>query len=608
MPPEKNPVRSLFILIFLFALGLSLFINIPALQKEFLFADEATYFAITQSLAYDFDLEYSMQGQDLNRYTRIFGSGPQGIFLKKGKDGKIFFAKSFIYPLFSAPFLKIFGVNGFFVFHTLLLMLMVFMGYSYFSLHNSPLLSLSVILTFLFASVAIVYFVWISPDFFNIFMGFTVFFLWLYKHKYRDSKPEETPKKWGTAFLLSDGSDYLAAALAGMAFFSKPPNIILLGPLVVHTLFKKKFLKTAVILLIFITVTGAFWGTNYLVTGDWNYQGGERKTFYSQDGSGFPIDAKNLTFDNTGWSMSSQGYEQSHLLPAKISLYNFFYYFIGRFTGIIWYFFPAFLFLILFLFSAQKKSWEQWLIFCAISGGILIYIIIMPDNYAGGGGALANRYFLSIYPLFLFIPGIKRHAKELMCMWIMAAVFIAPILISPFLHSQYPATHAKRFPFKLLPVEMSLVNNHPTTTNPNAFRQDVGTPEARGWLHFLDDNFFPKRAEEDGFWTKGDRTCEMILKTWFPVKELRFHLLNNPRASNEIKVHVGGQTQRITLGKNQRGTLTFPVKRVFKMKSNHLYRIKIKASEGSIPYLEYRENRESRFIGVFFGVEILRGN
>ena len=111
MPTEKKPIRSLLVLIFLFALGLSLFINIPALQKEFLFADEATYFSITQSLAYDFDLEYSMQGQDLNRYYRKFGSGPQGIFLKKGKDGKIFFAKSFIYPLFSAPFLRIFGVN-----------------------------------------------------------------------------------------------------------------------------------------------------------------------------------------------------------------------------------------------------------------------------------------------------------------------------------------------------------------------------------------------------------------------------------------------------------------------------------------------------------------
>lgn len=606
MSKENNPIRSLLVLIFLFALGLSLFINIPALQKEFLFADEATYFAITQSLAYDFDLEYSMQGQDLNRYYREFGSGPQGLFLKKGKDGKIFFAKSFIYPLFSAPFLRIFGVNGFFVFHTILLMLMVLMGTMYFSLHNTPLLSLSAILTFLFASVAMVYFIWISPDFFNIFMAFTVIFLWLYKHRHGEAKTEDMPKKWGTRFLLSDWSDYLAAALAGMAFFSKPPSIILLGPIAVHALFKKKFVKTAVILLIFIVVTGAFWGANYVVTGEWNYQGGERKTFYSAYGGGFPIEAKKLTFDNTGWPMTSEGYGLAHLLPAKTSVYNFFYYFIGRFSGMIWYFFPAFLFLILFFI--RKKSWEQWLILCAISGGILIYIVLMPDNFAGGGGALANRYFLNIYPLFLFLPGIKRKPKELISAWVMAAIFISPILISPFLHSQYPATHAKKFPFKLLPVEMSLVNNHPTTTNPNAFRQEVGTPENRGWLHFLDDNFHPKREGEDGFWTRGDRTCEMILKTWFPVKELRFHLLNNPRASNEIRVKVGGKTQRITLVQNQRITLSFPVKRVFKMKDNHLYKIKIKASEGSIPYLEYRENGESRFIGVFFGVEIVREN
>lgn len=606
MPTEKNPIRNLLVLIFLFALGLSLFINIPALQKEFLLADQATYFAITQSLAYDFDLEYSMQGQDLNRYYRIFGSGPQGIFLKKGKDGKIFFAKSFIYPLFSAPFLRVFGVNGFYVFHTILLMLMVLMGTMYYSLQNSPQFSLSVTLTFLFASVAMVYFIWISPDFFNIFMAFTVIFLWLYKHKHREVNIEDTTKKWGSRFLLSDWSDYLAAVLAGMAFFSKPTSIIILGPLVAHTLFKKKFVKTALILLIFVVITGVFWGTNHLVTGEWNYQGGERKTFISQDGRGFPIEAKNLTFENTGWPMTSEDYGESHLLPAKISVYNFFYYFIGRFTGLTWYFFPAVLFLLLFFL--QKKSWEQWLIFCALSGGILIYIVLMPDNYAGGGGALANRYFLNIYPLFLFLPGIKRKSKELMSMWIMAAIFISPILISPFLHSQNPATHAKKFPFKLLPVEMSLVNNHPTATNPNAFRQKVGAPEDEAWLHFLDDNFFPKRQGEDGFWTKGDRTSEIILKTWFPVKELHFILLNNPRASNEITVKVGGKTQKISLMKKQRGTLIFPIKRVFKMKDNHLYKIKIKASEGSIPYLEYRDSKESRFIGVFFELKIIREN
>ncbi|MGD2295189.1 MAG: hypothetical protein PVF22_05070 [Candidatus Aminicenantes bacterium] len=603
MPTEKNHARSLLLLFFLFFLGMSLFINIPALQKEFLFADEATYFAITQSLANDCDLEYSMQGQDLNRYYRKFGSGPQGIFLKKGKDGKIFFAKSFIYPLFAAPFLKILGVNGFFVLHTILLILLLFMGYAYFSLDNKPLLSLSAVLTFFFASVAVVYFIWITPDFFNIFLAFTVIFLWLYKHRYKKKVAEKDPKKWWTKFLLSDWSDYLAAALAGMAFFSKPPNIVLMGPLVLHTLFKKRFLKTVFIILFFAVVTGAFWGTNYLVSGDWNYQGGERKTFYSNDGRGFPLKDKGLTFDKTGWTMTSEGYGLKHLLPVKISVYNFFYYFIGRFTGIIWYFFPAFLFLILFIIG--QKSWEQWLLLGAIAAGILIYIVLMPDNYGGGGGALANRYFLNIYPLFLFLPGIQRNKKELILSWIMAAVFISPILANPLLHSHYPATHAKKFPFKLLPVEMSLVNNHPTMTNPAAFRQEVGTEPNIGWLHFLDDNFHP-RQETDGFWTRGSRTCEMILKTWFPVKELRFHLLNNPRLQNEIKIKVGGKTQRITLGKNQRGSLSFPIKRVFRMESNHLYKIKIKASKGAIPYFEARDSNERRHLGVFFGIEIFR--
>jgi len=607
MPDEKKTALSLLVLLFCFFLGLSLFINLPVLQKEFLFADEATYFAITQSLAYDGDLEYSMSGQDLNRYYRVFGSGPQGIFMKKGKDGKIFFAKSFVYPLFAAPFLKVFGVNGFFVFHTLLLILILLMGYAYFSLGNPPLLSLSVVATFLFASVAIVYFIWISPDFFNLFLAFAVLFLWLYKQRWAALGIEEKGKPFGHRFLLTDWSDYAAAALAGIAFFSKPPSIVLIGLLAAHSFFKKKYLKTAGIILVFCFVSGAFWGTNYLVTGDWNYQGGDRKTFYSIDNAGreFPLANKGLTFDNTGSPMTTTDYGLKHLLPAKISVINLFYYFFGRFTGIIWYFFPAFLFLLLFVF--QKKSLEQWLILAAIAGVILVYIVLMPDNYAGG--ALANRYFLHIYPLFFFLPGIKRQPRELVFAWIMAAVFIAPILTNPILHSHYPATHAKKLPFKLLPVEMSIINNHPTSTNPNAFRQEVGTPpDTIGWLHFLDDNFQP-RLEPEGFWTKGDRPCEMILKTYFPVRELRFHLLNNPRLHNEIKVRVGGRTQRISLGKNQRGTLTFAIKRAFKIGEwTHLYKIRIKAARGVIPFFEERDVEERRFLGVFFGLEIVPEN
>ncbi len=134
---------------------------------------------MTQSIALDGDLEYTTK--DLARYYYSFDAGPQGIFLKKAKDGRIFYAKSFAYSLFAAPFIRLFGVNGFLVFHSFLLFLILFLGKRYLSLNNPEGLSLGVTLTFLFASIACIYYFWISPDFFNLSLIFFILFLWLYK-------------------------------------------------------------------------------------------------------------------------------------------------------------------------------------------------------------------------------------------------------------------------------------------------------------------------------------------------------------------------------------------------------------------------------------------
>jgi len=356
--------------------------------------------------------------------------------------------------------------------------------------------------------------------------------------------------------------------------------------------------------LVFLVASAIFWGFNALISGDWNYQGGERKTFYYT----YPLEKEDVTFDSIHTEkMTSDGYAEKHLLPAKFIPYNLFYYFFGRFTGITWYFFPAVLFLILFFI--RKKKLFQWLILLSIFAEILIYVVLMPDNYAGGGGALGNRYFLSIYPLFLFLPPSKGHMRELSLCWLMAAIFIGQILVSPFFHSHYPGTHAKKLPFKALPLEMTLVNNFPTNTNPSAFRQEVGTPPNIGWLHFLDDNFNRRlkgsEVEQRGFWTLGPYTTEMILKTYYPVKSLDFHLLNNPRMRNEITVRVGRQKKKLTLGTEQRGTLSFSPVKAFNIESLYLYRIKISAQKGSIPYYEREASRERRFLGVFFEIDIV---
>jgi hypothetical protein len=602
MSSEKNPIFAAIILIFIFFLGFSFFVNIPGIHQGFLFDDQAVYYSMAQSLAQDGDLEYTKK--DLIRYYEAFPSGPLGIFLKQARNGKIFYAKSFAYPLFAAPFVKAFGANGALIFHSLLLLLLLLMGHAYFSLFNSPSLSLITILTFLFASIGGVYSLWISPDFFNLFLVFAILFLWLYKHKLREVSAGDEPSGKIRVFLRSDWTDCLAGLLVGIAVFSKPPNIVLLGPIVFHSLAKRKYLKSLLVILCFLVSSGIFWGTNYMVTGEWNYQGGERKTFLYT----YPLEKADITFDSIKTQeMTADGYAQKHLLPAKFIPFNFFYYFFGRFTGIAWYFFPAFFFLILFFLG--KKQFLRWLIFGAIFAEILIYIVFMPDNYGGGGGTLANRYFLNIFPLFLFLPFEKRKVRDVAVIWAAAAVFIAPILISPYSHSHYPSTHAKKFPFKSLPIEMTLVNNFPTNTNPYAFRQEVGTQPHIGWLHFLDDNFYRRVSESDvekrGFWTRGAFTTEMILKTYYPVKRLDVRLLNNPRMRNEITVQVGREKKRITLGTKQRGTLSFSPVKAFKIKSLYLYKIKIRASKGSIPYFESETSKERRFLGVFFEMDIV---
>ncbi|MFQ6038009.1 MAG: hypothetical protein ACE5LV_05255, partial [Candidatus Aminicenantales bacterium] len=550
----------------------------------------------------DGDIEYTKK--DLIRYYEDFTSGPLGIFLKKGRAGKYFYAKSFAYPLFAAPFVRVFGPNGPLVFHAVLLLLLMWMGFAYLARSNPPSLSAAAVLTFLFASVAGVYIFWISPDFFNLFLCFTILFLWLYKHRREPKEAAAEPAGRWSSFLRSDGSDFLAAFLIGIAVFSKPPNIVLLGLLVFEALLRKRFLKMVLIVLFFSVSSALFWGANHLVTGEWNYQGGERKSFYFT----YPLEKSGITFDSIRTAeMTSDDYTKKHLLPAKFIPYNFFYYFFGRFTGIAWYFFPAFL--ILIVFFVEKKRLLRWLVFGAILAEILIYISLMPDNYAGGGGALANRYFLNIYPLFFFLSPPKRALKDLLLCWVAAAVFLAPILASPLYHSHYPGTHAKKLPFKLLPVEMTLVNNFPTNTNPNAFRQEVGVPPHIGWLHFLDDNFHPRlresETEKHGFWTRGPRTAEMVLKTYYPVKRLEFHLLNNPRMRNGVVVQVGNRKQKVLLGTKQRATLAFEDPKPFKIKALHLYRIKIRASKGAIPYYETEESRERRFLGVFFEITII---
>jgi hypothetical protein len=353
--------------------------------------------------------------------------------------------------------------------------------------------------------------------------------------------------------------------------------------------------------LVLVATAGAFFATNKAWTGEWNYQGGTRKTFVYQ----FPLEHKDVTFDNApGRPMSTDGY--TNRLKGTLGLlpYNMFWYVFGRFTGIMWYFFPALVFFWSFL--RGRKSLDAWLILAAALGQILVYLVMMPDNYGGGGGSMANRYFMNIYPMFLFLPAMKMRKRETVWPWAMACVFLAPILLSPMATTESPAIHAKHFPYSLLPVELTLINDLPTNAEQTAFRQKWGMPyHDDRFIYFLNDDYNPKHRQENGWWTYGDRAADMVLRTFFPVKEVVVHLLNNPRQNNEITVRLDGKTQRIVLEPNQKADLRFTVGDGFTVSESHQYRFKVKAAKGSIPYFETEASDEKRHLGVFFELELI---
>ena len=104
MLPDHRGAWTAILIVSVFFGGFALLANLPALHSGFLFADQAVYYAMAQSIAYDRDLEYT--AKDLIRYREDFWAGPLGIFLKRtrGAEGeRLFYSKSPAYPLFAAP-------------------------------------------------------------------------------------------------------------------------------------------------------------------------------------------------------------------------------------------------------------------------------------------------------------------------------------------------------------------------------------------------------------------------------------------------------------------------------------------------------------------------
>lgn len=570
-------------------------------------ADEATYVAMALSVAYDGDLRF--ERRDLERFWSLYGTGPEGIFLKRGSElhvrtarkwpfirtrltapresERLYFAKAFLYGLAAVPFAALAGLNGLLLFNVLLLAVVFLAGYVFLAARVPAVTALLMASAFLGASIVPLYAVFLSPEMLNFSLVFLAYFLWLYK--------EAAPADTAPRFLRGFGSDVCAAVLLGLATYSKPPNLLLILPVVALLWWRRRFHAGLLVGVVCAAVVVGGFGLTAWVTGEPNYQGGDRKTFYSA----FPFDDANATFDNRGLSMTTnevglgpeESLERDVFWPRLRA--NLRYFVIGRHFGFVPYYFPGAVIVTLALWRWRALRFWQVLTLATVAVTAVWLVTNLPFSWSGGGGPSGNRYFLSIYAALFFLMPPLRSVLPGLAAWAGGAVFISHILLNPLVAAKNPHVTSQRGLLRWLPVELTMINDLPVGLDMSRAR--LSDPGDRDVLLYLIDTrtFTP---DPTGIWVAGHAQGEIVVRAGEPGGYLRVTLHCPVR--NTVTVTAGGATRRVSLEPGSTVEVQVPASWVQAWPGSSACLLSVRSEGGFVPHLLDPESRDGRFLGV----------
>jgi len=612
--PSFTPGLVLAALVLAVYGGLALSVDLPRTAGS-IFSDEATYYMMGHSLAEDGDLAY--RREDLTRVWRDFPSGPSGVFLKKGRDivdgglmlrppffwtttvedpnaSRLFYGKSFIYPVFAWPFVELFGTNGFLVLNAALLSIVTWCSYLFLHARMRNVIAALLAGAFVFATVVPVYYVWIAPELFNFALGLLAYFCVLYKEV---AEPARAPR--GMRWLFGPSSDVAAAVLLGMATFSKVSSALLFPPIVLWLLWKRRWATSLVASSAFLASTVGLFAINMAIVGEWNYQGGQdRSTFYFE----FPFQTPEAGFD-TGMERERNEALTEIIFNESVFftnlVHNFWWFFTGRYSGLVAYFFPAVFALVAVLAGLRRRAAWQYFVLAAAFGQILLLIVTLPYTWFGGGGSVGNRYFMGAYGVFLFlIPPISRVWVAVIP-WAVGSLFMAKLVLNPFATSVRPGEYAEAGPLRWLPVELSNVNDLPINTDRSRtvvwFGDNPGVGDPGFQIYFVDRNAYG-REEDKSFWVKGGTRAEFLIKADKPFRRLSLTLSAGP-VPTRVTARVSGRTQEVALGAGRSQQIHFSLGDGYPYEGRWVWVASVSSSDGFVP-LFHEPSGDSRYLGV----------
>ena len=111
--------------------------------------------------------------------------------------------------------------------------------------------------------------------------------------------------------------------------------------------------------------------------------------------------------------------------------------------------------------DAERRSLERWVLLASLAAVGLFFLLQIAWNWQGGGGFVGNRYYVNVYPAFLFLVTRIRPPALLAAGFAAGGLFLTPLLVSPFGMPVVEPTlqaHVRSRPFRPFPLELTLRN------------------------------------------------------------------------------------------------------------------------------------------------------
>ncbi|MEM6701729.1 MAG: hypothetical protein AAF690_03435 [Acidobacteriota bacterium] len=548
-------------------LGLSLFLLLfpltlpkPGLPQG-LKADEAAYYMMATSLAYDRDLRLDVE--DTERLFRDFPfRAARNLIVMTDDDWETaHYSKPLAHALFAAPFVRVFGANGLLFFNMALLVAMIWMGFLYLERFNPEPVAALFSAGFFVVSAIFSYAFWLQPEMLSMFGVTSALFLGLD----RESPDRDWQNRPGFAIFAS------GMALA-LPVYNKPMFLGMALPLLIVPILERNWRIVSTWLSGFVLVFGGLCGLGILLTGHASpYLGKMQRTGVRVCEPGvLPTEAlaaaarrdaaraeavaasatneevsTEPTIDATqaaaaeaeaaghsprtfGWLFRIPEFKPGELFD------NVRYFLWGRHTGLLVYF--PFTGLSLFLFLANgRESLRRWALLFALMATALYFLLWIYWNWQGGGGFVANRYYLNVVPGFLFLVTRITPTFVPVIGYALGGLFIGQLLLTPFGSMSPEPTlqaHARSAPLRWLPLELTLRNL------PGYYIERVGDLRVRA----RKDQIVPRG---DTLWVAGSGRVRLLISSLEPL-ERPVLLLRDVAPGASLDVRLGRDKKRVS--------------------------------------------------------------